>query len=109
MGFPPKKFAGQLSLFGNMANSDSERIRFGSAEIHEWAKFALPKILIAYQDREGTIDKRAKARQKGLLVLEIATGANWAETTEKNLAGGSCHSSGKEERVDGGVSNPTKT
>ena len=75
-GSPQKKFACQLSIFWNMANSDSKRGKFGSAEIYDGAIIPLPKVITAYQDREEAISRKAKAkeRRKGEWFLDITGG-----------------------------------
>ena len=57
-----------------MANSDSRRKKFGSAEIYEGAIIPPPKVLTVYQDREETIDRKEKARQKGIAASRNSKG-----------------------------------
>ena len=62
---PQKKFAEQLSIFGNMANSDSKRKKFGSAEIYDGAIIPTTQSYNSVPGSRGNSHPKGKGDAKG--------------------------------------------
>lgn len=82
---PQKKFAGNLSIFGNMANSDSERKKFGSAEFYEGAIIPTTQSSNSIPGSRGNERQKGKDKAKGIAASRNCKGVNWAETIESNI------------------------
>ena len=63
-----KKFADQLSIFGNMANSDSKRKKFGPAEIYEGAIIPTTQNYNRIPGSRGSDRQKGKGKAKGTFV-----------------------------------------
>ena len=71
---PQKKFADQLSIFGNMANSDSKRKKFGSAEIYDGAIIPTTQSYNRVPGSRGSSQPKGKGKAKGTVVSRYNRG-----------------------------------
>ena len=60
-----KKFAEQLSIFGNTANSDSKRKKIGSAEIYEGGVIPTTQSFNRVPGSRGSNQPKGKGKAKG--------------------------------------------
>ena len=79
-----QKFADQLRIFENLANSGSRRKKFGSAEIYEGAIIRTTQSSNRIPGWRGNDRQKGKVKAKGTAAYRNSRGVNWAETTENN-------------------------
>ena len=65
---PRKEFTDQLSIFGDMANSDSKRKKFGSAEIYDGAIIPTSQSYNRVPGSRGSNQPKGKGKAKGAVV-----------------------------------------
>ena len=97
MGIAPGgEFPDQLSIFEKMANSDSKRKKFGSAEIYDGAIIPTTQSYNRVPGSRGSNQPKGKGKAKGTVVSRYNRWVNWAETGESNLSEETYQFSGQE-------------
>ena len=81
---PHQKFPEQLSIFENLANSESRRKKFGSEEIYEGVIIPTNQSSNRIPGSRGNDRQKGKGKAKGKATYRNSKEVNWAETIESN-------------------------